>query len=115
MLIPSSDRFQYKTLPLDASSLSEAKLNEFGYQGWLLVSTLPNIVLVRCMQEGRTAPQSSEPMLLSIKQVSHRLGMSISSVYRLVRGGFIQSIKVGRLIRIQREELDLFTQRMSEG
>jgi excisionase family DNA binding protein len=115
MLQPSADVYQYKTMPFQSNALSEFELNHLGSQGWLLVSTLPTIVFVRRVAGSSPVTRTSDPMLLSIKQVSERLNISRSKVYGLIASGEIASIKVGRLTRVHRQELEVFARSMARG
>jgi excisionase family DNA binding protein len=52
-------------------------------------------------------PQSSDDFeLLSIVQVCQRLDMGKSWVYRRIHEGVIPSVKLGRMIKIRRSELE---------
>ncbi len=51
-------------------------------------------------------PQSRGPELLSIPEVCHSLGMGKSWVYRRVKSGEIPSVKLGRSIKVKREDLE---------
>lgn len=46
--------------------------------------------------------------LLKVKEVADRLSVGISTVYRLIRSGEIPSINIGRLLRIDQEDLELY-------
>lgn len=94
-------------MPFDLQHIREDRLNALGQQGWLLVSTLPHLVFVRKHQQ-LTTSSFDLPMLLSIKQVAEQLGMSRSKVYGLLQAGQIKSIRVGRSVRVPRQELDIF-------
>lgn len=112
---PSVDVYQYKSLPFQSAVLSEEQLNQMGAQGWLLVSTLPNIVFVRRVTGSPVVTRLDDPLLLSIKQVADRLNMSRSKVYGLIAAGTIASMKVGRLTRVPRQELEIFIRTMRRG
>jgi excisionase family DNA binding protein len=49
--------------------------------------------------------------LLSIPQVCQELGMGKSWIYRRLRSGEIPSIRLGRSIKVRRDELDEYLQR----
>ncbi len=103
---PSLETYQYKSLPFQSAALTEDQLNQMGAQGWLLVSVLPNIVFAKRISGSPAGTRFDDPMLLSIKQVSERLNMSRTKVYGLIAAGTIASIKVGRLVRIPRQEAE---------
>jgi excisionase family DNA binding protein len=46
--------------------------------------------------------------LLRVTEVCHALGMSRSSVYREIDAGRLNALKIGKSLRISREELDRF-------
>ncbi|MCD6536607.1 MAG: helix-turn-helix domain-containing protein [Thaumarchaeota archaeon] len=46
--------------------------------------------------------------LLSPKQAAEELGVSIWSIYRLIRKGDLVAIRVGRLLRIPESSLEAF-------
>lgn len=50
--------------------------------------------------------QSRGPELLSIPEVCHSLGMGKSWVYRRIKSGEIPSVKLGRSIKVKREDLE---------
>ena len=49
--------------------------------------------------------------LLSIPQVCQELGMGKSWIYRRLRSGEIPSIRLGRTIKVRRDELEEYLQR----
>ncbi|MEI7578324.1 MAG: helix-turn-helix domain-containing protein [Armatimonadota bacterium] len=111
----SVDVYQYKSLPFNSSALSEDQLNQMGAQGWFLVSTLPNIIFAKRIAGSPVVTRVDDPLLLSIKQVADRLNMSRSKVYGLIAAGTIASVKVGRLTRVPRQELEIFVRTMRKG
>jgi excisionase family DNA binding protein len=103
----SETTYVYKTLPLDHSNLTEQRLNGLGAEGWMLVATLPQLVFVRSIQR-LSAVQIDAPILLTIKQVSERLGISRSKLYHHINSGQLNCIRIGRSVRIPRQELEIF-------
>jgi excisionase family DNA binding protein len=61
---------------------------------------------LRPKQEGRRGVQ-----LLSIPQLRQELGMGKSWIYRRLRSGEIPSIRLGRTIKVRRDELEEYLQR----
>jgi excisionase family DNA binding protein len=55
--------------------------------------------------------QSGGVQLLSIPQVCQELGMGKSWIYRLLRSGEIPSIRLGRTIKVRRDELEEYLNR----
>ena len=55
--------------------------------------------------------QRAGVQLLSIPQLCQELGMGKSWVYRRLRGGEIPSIRLGRTIKVRREELEQYLER----
>src|SRR4028119_2411909 len=61
------------------------------------------------LSEGRTAEQSADGQvlqLLSIDEVCGALGMGKSWTYRKLKSGEIPSVKLGRSIKVKREDLE---------
>ncbi len=56
--------------------------------------------------EASGRPNSRAPELLSMAEVCEALGMGKSWTYRRVKGGEIPSVKLGRSIKVKREDLD---------
>jgi excisionase family DNA binding protein len=50
------------------------------------------------------------PLLLSPREAAKALGMGRSRLYELLRAGEIKSLKVGRLRKIARADLDAFVE-----
>jgi excisionase family DNA binding protein len=65
--------------------------------------------------EATLGPQQDEQrggvQLLSIPQLCQELGMGKSWLYRRLRSGEIPSIRLGRSIKVRREELEEYLQR----
>jgi excisionase family DNA binding protein len=61
---------------------------------------------LRPQQEGRRGVQ-----LISIPQLCQELGMGKSWIYRRLRSGEIPSIRLGRTIKVRRDELEEYLQR----
>src|SRR5215216_7567804 len=62
-------------------------------------------------EQRQQRPQAKEPGagsldLLSIKEVCQELGMGKSWVYRRIQSGEIPSVKLGRNIKVRREDLE---------
>jgi excisionase family DNA binding protein len=55
-----------------------------------------------------SARPTSEPLLLTVGQAAHRLGISRSLLYELLAAGDIESITIGRLRRIPTEALTTY-------
>jgi len=55
--------------------------------------------------------QRASVQLLSIPQVCQELGMGKSWIYRRLRSGEIPSIRLGRTIKVRRDELEEYLQR----
>ena len=65
--------------------------------------------------EATLSPQQEQQragvQLLSIPQVCQELGMGKSWIYRRLRSGEIPSIRLGRSIKVRRDELEEYLQR----
>ena len=57
-------------------------------------------------QQGETAGAGGHLDLLSITEVCQELGMGKSWVYRRIQSGEIPSVKLGRNIKVRREDLE---------
>jgi excisionase family DNA binding protein len=68
--------------------------------------SLSEVATLRPKQEGRRGVQ-----LLSIPQLRQELGMGKSWIYRRLRSGEIPSIRLGRTIKVRRDELEEYLQR----
>ena len=57
-----------------------------------------------------SAPVSVEelPLVLRVEDLSRALGIGRNTAYELVRSGQIRSIRIGRQLRIPRDELQRF-------
>ena len=64
--------------------------------------------------EATLAPQQDEQrggvQLLSIPQLGQELGMGKSWIYRRLRSGEIPSVRLGRTIKVRRDELEEYLQ-----
>jgi excisionase family DNA binding protein len=56
-------------------------------------------------------PEQHGVRLLSIAQVCQEIGMGKSWVYRRLRSGEIPSVKLGRIIKVRREDLEEYLER----
>jgi excisionase family DNA binding protein len=99
--------YVYRVLPLDSSNLTADRLNALGAEGWMLVATLPQLIFVRSIQ--RISGASADlPLMLTIKQSSELLSVSRSKIYEFINSGKLKSVRLGRSIRIPRQELEIF-------
>jgi excisionase family DNA binding protein len=55
--------------------------------------------------------QGSDVQLLSIPQLCQELGMGKNWIYRRLRSGEIPSIRLGRSIKVRRDELEAYLER----
>jgi excisionase family DNA binding protein len=65
-------------------------------------------------EEATLRPQQEEQrgvQLLSIPQLHQELGMGKSWIYRRLRSGEIPSVRLGRSIKVRRDELEEYLQR----
>jgi excisionase family DNA binding protein len=67
-------------------------------------------------EEATLRPQQEEQQragvqLLSIPQLCQELGMGKSWIYRRLRSGEIPSVRLGRTIKVRRDELEVYLQR----
>ena len=59
-------------------------------------------------------PPSDRPFL-SLEEVAEHLGVTYQLIYRLVRSGELPAVRVGRVYRVRREDLDGYLQRNATG
>jgi excisionase family DNA binding protein len=59
--------------------------------------------------------RTSERLLLSVEEAAARLGISRAYMWRLVSGGDVESMHVGRLRRIEPEALARYIARIRGG
>ncbi len=66
--------------------------------------------------EAQERPQERQSLdLLSIPELCQELGMGKSWVYRRLRSGEIPSVKLGRTIKVKREDLEEYLERHRSG
>ena len=56
--------------------------------------------------QAATQPNGQVPQLLSIEEVCRALGMGKSWTYRRIKSGEIPSVKLGRSIKVKRQDLE---------
>ena len=54
---------------------------------------------------------SSQPLFLSPKQVAKRLGLSMTTVYRMIESRLITHYKIGGAIKIAPKDIEIFVQK----
>jgi excisionase family DNA binding protein len=52
-------------------------------------------------------------LLLTVEQAAERIGICRSNMFKLIRRGEVQSVRVGRLRRVTPEALEEFVRRLS--
>ncbi len=57
---------------------------------------------------------SEEPLLISVREAAHRLGLGRDTAYQLVRERRLRSLAVGRRVLIPVSELVAFVERETE-
>lgn len=57
---------------------------------------------------------STEPRLYTLEQVAGLLSLGRSHLYRLITAGLLRPIKVGKSVRVSREELERFITALQE-
>lgn len=64
----------------------------------------------------RAAPQPTGPLLLRVAEAAALLSVSRSSLYQLIASGEVRVVRLGRTVRIPRQELErLAASRLSEA
>jgi excisionase family DNA binding protein len=65
--------------------------------------------LLSLLKRVREKKESSmESRLLSVKQIAEEMGCSLLTVRRKIYCGQLKSMKIGRLVRVRREDLEVF-------
>jgi excisionase family DNA binding protein len=59
--------------------------------------------------------ERGELQLLSVHEVCQQLGMGKSWVYRRLRSGEIPSVKLGRSIKVRREDLEAYLEQLRQA
>lgn len=57
----------------------------------------------------------SEPLLLHVSEAAEMLGLSRSKIYEMAAAGVIPSVRMGRALRIPREDLLAWIARNTRG
>ena len=67
--------------------------------------------------DGRSADAHREIVWLSSREAARRLGITTRTLYRLIDEGQLPAYKLGRVIRLQQQEVDAFidTVRITPG
>ncbi|MBP2316530.1 helix-turn-helix domain-containing protein [Azospirillum soli] len=55
-----------------------------------------------------TKPHSQPPALLTIPQIAERLQVSSKTIRRWIAAGDLPTVRLGRQLRVQPQDLDLF-------
>ena len=61
------------------------------------------------------ATPTPEPLLLNVDEAAHLLGLAVKTVYEYSAAGMIPSIKVGRLRRFRRGDLEAWVDAQGGG
>ncbi len=59
----------------------------------------------------KSQPASVPPSLLRVPQASNELAISVRSTWRLISSGQLDTVHIGRSVRITRESIDRFIKR----
>ncbi len=59
---------------------------------------------------GRMRPVTDGPRWLSTAEAAKRLGITPRTLYRFIDGGQLPAYRLGRVIRLQEQEVDAFIQ-----
>jgi excisionase family DNA binding protein len=58
--------------------------------------------------------RTSERMLLTVEEAAERLGVGRSTMYQLISAGLVDTIRIGRLRRIEPDALATYISRLRE-
>lgn len=59
-------------------------------------------------------PENPNP-LLDAEEVAQQLRISIALAYRLIQRGQIRSVRIGRLVRVRKNDLERFIEQQTSG
>ena len=65
------------------------------------------------MVDATSQAERSPRLLLTVEEAAERIGICRSNMFKLIRRGEIQSVKVGRLRRVTPDALEDFVRRLS--
>jgi len=65
------------------------------------------------MVDATSQVERSPRLLLTVEEAAERIGICRSNMFKLIRRGEIQSVKVGRLRRVTPDALEDFVRRLS--
>ena len=68
-------------------------------------------VIMNEPQRAETAPR----LLLTVEEAAERIGICRSNMFKLIRQGDVESVKIGRLRRVTPSALEDFVRRLSLG
>jgi len=57
------------------------------------------------------SPAEGQPDLVSVRDVAEQLGVHSETIRRLIHDGRLDAVRVGRVLRVHREAVDLFLAR----
>ena len=57
------------------------------------------------------SPAEGQPDLVSVRDVAEQLGVHPETIRRLIHDGRLDAVRVGRVLRVHREAVDLFLAR----
>jgi excisionase family DNA binding protein len=57
------------------------------------------------------SPAEGQPDLVSVRDVADQLGVHPETIRRLIHDGRLDAVRVGRVLRVHREAVDLFLAR----
>ena len=60
-------------------------------------------------------PAENPNPLLDAEEVAQQLRISIALAYRLIQRGQIRSVRIGRLVRVRKQDLDRFIEQQTSG
>ncbi len=63
--------------------------------------------------DGRRQPERIPRLLLTVEEAADRIGICRSNMFKLIRQGDIQSVRVGRLRRVTPAALEDFVRQLS--
>lgn len=97
------------------TQMTDADIPEAFRKAFELYSELVLVPKVKKMIEEAQAQLNTTPMLLTVAQVAHMLGVSERKVFYLKAEGQLNAVNVDSATRFTREEVHAYVRRLADG
>ena len=112
--------YEYKVVPFAPEQNLQLVLNTHGRDGWRLCTTSPTLVFFRSkpaydqIANPKAQVAGPRPRLLRIGEAAQFLGVSRTTMYRLMHSVQLKTVRIGRSVRVALEDLEAFVERQRE-